>query len=150
MSSQGSSPLLGALKHSPPGAHRADAPQHASQARSTLALVAGAAQGLCCGAASPLVRPSLASTAQAQRVCELHGTWCGRLWHERHKQKECVCVCVRWVGVTAHTQVAARLEAAVDNVLDQGLRTKDIYKEGQAGTKLVKCSEMGDALLKVL
>lgn len=50
-----------------------------------------------------------------------------------------------------HTlQVADRLEAAVNHCLDTGLRTKDIYKEGTAGTKLVKCSEMGAALLEAV
>lgn len=44
-------------------------------------------------------------------------------------------------------KVADRLEAAVNAVLDAGLRTSDIYKEGTAGTKLVKCSEMGEALM---
>lgn len=42
-------------------------------------------------------------------------------------------------------QVADRLQAAVDKALDQGYRTKDIWKEG---TQLVKCSEMGEILLK--
>ena len=46
-------------------------------------------------------------------------------------------------------QVGDRLEAAVNSVLDQGLRTKDIYKEGP-GLKFVKCSEMGEALLKAV
>jgi 3-isopropylmalate dehydrogenase len=43
--------------------------------------------------------------------------------------------------------VANRLEKAVDQALDAGYRTKDIYKEGP-NTKLVKCSEMGEILLK--
>jgi 3-isopropylmalate dehydrogenase len=43
--------------------------------------------------------------------------------------------------------VADRLEAAVNKALDDGLRTGDIYKEG-GGRKLVKCSEMGEALIK--
>ncbi|KXZ56335.1 hypothetical protein GPECTOR_1g296 [Gonium pectorale] len=47
-------------------------------------------------------------------------------------------------------KVADRLEAAVNAVLDAGLRTGDIYKEGQAGTRLVKCSEMGAELMKHL
>jgi 3-isopropylmalate dehydrogenase len=42
--------------------------------------------------------------------------------------------------------VANRLEKAVDKALDEGYRTKDIYKEAP-GTKLVKCSEMGEILL---
>jgi hypothetical protein len=44
--------------------------------------------------------------------------------------------------------VADRLEAAVNGVLDAGLRTKDIYNDKVANTRLVKCSEMGEALLK--
>jgi 3-isopropylmalate dehydrogenase len=44
-------------------------------------------------------------------------------------------------------KVADRLEKAVNAVLDEGLRTKDIYTEGK-GLKLVKCSEMGQALMK--
>lgn len=36
---------------------------------------------------------------------------------------------------------------AVQKVLQQGLRTSDIYEEG---TKLVSCSEMGDAVLAAL
>ncbi|KAG2493346.1 hypothetical protein HYH03_008479 [Edaphochlamys debaryana] len=43
-------------------------------------------------------------------------------------------------------KVAERLEKAVDAVLDAGLRTGDIYKQGTPNTKLVKCSEMGEAL----
>ncbi len=43
-------------------------------------------------------------------------------------------------------QVADRLEAAVNAVLDKGYRTGDLYKEGQQGTTLVKCSEMGKLL----
>ncbi|KAJ9527255.1 hypothetical protein QJQ45_025635 [Haematococcus lacustris] len=46
--------------------------------------------------------------------------------------------------------VAATLEAAVNKALDDGYRTGDIFKEGQAGTKLVKCSEMGEVLLKAV
>lgn len=46
-------------------------------------------------------------------------------------------------------QVAERLERAVNSVLDDGLRTGDIFK-GQEGTRLVKCSEMGRALLERL
>jgi len=38
------------------------------------------------------------------------------------------------------------LEAAVNKALDSGLRTGDLFKEGQANTKLVKCSEMGKHL----
>ncbi|GLC32987.1 hypothetical protein PLESTB_000383200 [Pleodorina starrii] len=47
-------------------------------------------------------------------------------------------------------KVADRLEAAVNAVLDAGLRTGDIYKDGTAGTRLVKCSEMGAELMKHL
>ncbi|GIL44512.1 hypothetical protein Vafri_1963 [Volvox africanus] len=46
-------------------------------------------------------------------------------------------------------KVADRLEAAVNTVLDAGLRTGDIYKEAP-GTRLVKCSEMGAELMKHL
>ncbi|EFJ43816.1 3-Isopropylmalate dehydrogenase [Volvox carteri f. nagariensis] len=46
-------------------------------------------------------------------------------------------------------KVADRLEAAVNAVLDAGLRTGDIYKEGP-DTRLVKCSEMGSELMKHL
>lgn len=42
-------------------------------------------------------------------------------------------------------QVAERLEAAVNKALDDGYRTGDIHTEGH---KLVKCSEMGEVLLK--
>jgi len=44
-------------------------------------------------------------------------------------------------------KVAARLQSAVDKALDDGYRTSDIYKQ-VPGTKLVKCSEMGEILLK--
>lgn len=43
--------------------------------------------------------------------------------------------------------LAARVEKAVSNVLDQGLRTGDIYTEG---TKKVGTKEMGDAVVKAL
>ncbi len=43
--------------------------------------------------------------------------------------------------------LAARLEKAVSNVLDQGLRTGDIYTEG---TKKVGTKEMGDAVAAAL
>ncbi|MFW7342753.1 3-isopropylmalate dehydrogenase [Pollutimonas sp. H1-120] len=42
---------------------------------------------------------------------------------------------------------AARIEAAVQAVLEQGLRTADIY---ESGTTKVSTSEMGDAVLKAL
>ena len=42
---------------------------------------------------------------------------------------------------------AQQIENAVQKVLQQGLRTGDIYEEG---TKLVSCSEMGDAVLAAL
>ncbi len=44
-------------------------------------------------------------------------------------------------------QAAARIEAAVDAVLSQGLRTSDIYS---AGTTKVGTLEMGDAVVKAL
>ena len=37
------------------------------------------------------------------------------------------------------------MQAAVDEALDEGYRTSDICKPGN---KLVKCSEMGEILLK--
>ena len=42
---------------------------------------------------------------------------------------------------------ALRIEAAVKKVLQQGLRTADIYTEG---TKKVSCSDMGDAVVAAL
>ena len=42
---------------------------------------------------------------------------------------------------------AAAIEAAVNRVLDEGLRTADMMAEG---CRLVGCSEMGDAILKYL
>jgi len=44
------------------------------------------------------------------------------------------------------------IEAAVESVLDKGLRTADIYTEGADGknTKKVSCSEMGEAILAEL
>jgi 3-isopropylmalate dehydrogenase len=44
---------------------------------------------------------------------------------------------------------ARMIEEAVETVLDQGLRTADIYYEGNGITK-VTCSEMGDAVARVL
>ncbi|MCW9024993.1 MAG: 3-isopropylmalate dehydrogenase [Gammaproteobacteria bacterium] len=43
--------------------------------------------------------------------------------------------------------MADQIEAAVQKVLDQGLRTQDIYSEG---TKKVSTSDMGDAVVSVL
>lgn len=43
--------------------------------------------------------------------------------------------------------MADRIEKAVDKVLDQNLRTADIYSEGM---KKVSCSEMGDAVVAAL
>lgn len=48
-----------------------------------------------------------------------------------------------WLCVLS--QVADRLEKAVNKALDDGYRTKDIWTEGH---KLVKCSEMGEVLSK--
>jgi len=45
--------------------------------------------------------------------------------------------------------MAERIDAAVERVLQQGLRTADIYSEA-AGTKLVSTSEMGDAVVAAL
>ncbi len=42
---------------------------------------------------------------------------------------------------------AQQIENAVQKVLQQGLRTGDIYEEG---TQLVSCSGMGDAVLAAL
>lgn len=42
---------------------------------------------------------------------------------------------------------AKQIENAVQKVLEQGLRTADIFEEG---TKLVSCSEMGDAVIAAL
>lgn len=46
-----------------------------------------------------------------------------------------------------HEKIAAKIESAVSSVLDQGLRTADIWEEGD---KRVSTSEMGDAVLAVL
>ena len=43
--------------------------------------------------------------------------------------------------------VAARIEAAVASVLDQGLRTADIYTDG---TQRASTAEMGDAVVAAL
>lgn len=70
---------------------------------------------------------------------------------------QCMCVrrlCLRSVGVDSDSlpvcicvwsQVADRLETAVNKALDDGYRTKDIWTEGH---KLVGCSEMGEVLSK--
>ena len=42
---------------------------------------------------------------------------------------------------------AQQIEHAVQKVLEQGLRTGDIFEDG---CKLVSCSEMGDAVLSAL
>jgi 3-isopropylmalate dehydrogenase len=44
-------------------------------------------------------------------------------------------------------QLADRIEAAVGRVLDQGLRTADIYS---AGCRKVGTAEMGDAVVAAL
>ena len=43
--------------------------------------------------------------------------------------------------------MADRIEAAVRNVLDQGLRTQDIFSEGM---RKVGTSEMGDAVVSAM
>jgi hypothetical protein len=57
------------------------------------------------------------------------------------------CLCLAAAAAAAVAQVAERLETAVNSALDQGWRTKDLWKEG---TNLVKCSEMGDILNKLV
>lgn len=47
-------------------------------------------------------------------------------------------------------KVSDRLEAAVSQVLDDGLRTGDIYKEGFPNTRKVKCSELSEHLLRII
>ncbi len=49
-----------------------------------------------------------------------------------------------------NTDLADKVDAAVKTVIQQGLRTADIYVEGVAGTKLVSTSEIGDAVVAVL
>jgi hypothetical protein len=56
-------------------------------------------------------------------------------------------LCLIAAAAAAVAQVAERLETAVNSALDQGWRTKDLWKEG---TNLVKCSEMGDILNKLV
>jgi len=46
--------------------------------------------------------------------------------------------------------MAERIDAAVESVLQQGLRTADIFVEGVEGTQLVSTSEMGDAVVVAL
>ena len=46
--------------------------------------------------------------------------------------------------------MAERIDAAVELVLQQGLRTADIFVESVEGTKLVSTSEMGDAVVVAL
>jgi len=41
---------------------------------------------------------------------------------------------------------ATAIEECVQKVLDEGLRTADIYDSAKTGTRLVSCSEMGDAV----
>jgi 3-isopropylmalate dehydrogenase len=43
-------------------------------------------------------------------------------------------------------KAADEIESAVEAVLDKGLRTPDIYQEGQEGTKKIGCIEMGEAI----
>jgi len=45
--------------------------------------------------------------------------------------------------------LAVKIENAVGKVLDQGLRTGDIFSEGKGNTR-VSCSEMGDAVVAAL
>lgn len=47
------------------------------------------------------------------------------------------------------TEEADKVETAVNTVLDQGLRTQDIYA-GDPGTRRIGCSAMGDAILAAL
>ena len=46
--------------------------------------------------------------------------------------------------------MAAKIDNAVETVLKNGLRTADIYVEGQAGTQKISTSEMGDAVVSAL
>jgi 3-isopropylmalate dehydrogenase len=45
------------------------------------------------------------------------------------------------------TDVADEIESAVESVLDKGLRTPDVYQDGQKGTKKIGCKEMGRAIV---
>ena len=47
----------------------------------------------------------------------------------------------------ARADVSQRIEAAVRKVLQQGLRTADIFKPGM---RQIGCSEMGDAVVAAL
>ncbi len=49
-----------------------------------------------------------------------------------------------------NTELADKIDAAVKTVIQQGLRTADIYVNGVAGTKLVSTSEIGDAVVTAL
>ena len=51
------------------------------------------------------------------------------------------------IGEFAMSEAADRLEGAIATVLDQGIRTGDIYT---AGMRKVGTREMGDAILKAL
>ena len=46
--------------------------------------------------------------------------------------------------------MAVKIDNAVETVLKNGLRTADIYVEGQAGTQKISTSEMGDAVVAAL
>jgi 3-isopropylmalate dehydrogenase len=46
--------------------------------------------------------------------------------------------------------LAQKIDDAVESVLKQGLRTADIYVEGQKSTTLVSTSEIGDAVVASL
>jgi 3-isopropylmalate dehydrogenase len=45
------------------------------------------------------------------------------------------------------TEASEKIERAVEAVLEKGLRTPDIYREGQEGTKKIGCREMGEAIV---
>jgi 3-isopropylmalate dehydrogenase len=47
-------------------------------------------------------------------------------------------------------ELAVKIDDAVETVLKNGLRTADIYVEGQAGTQKISTSEMGDAVVAAL
>ena len=47
-------------------------------------------------------------------------------------------------------EAACSIENAVEMVLEKGHRTADIYAANQTGAKKVTCTEMGDAVIKVL
>jgi 3-isopropylmalate dehydrogenase len=50
----------------------------------------------------------------------------------------------------AEPDLAQRIETAIHRVLDQGLRTVDIYSSGASGTRKVGTREMGDAVVAAL